>query len=59
MSFFAETANDIYNEYDGVEYELSGNLLDLRFIPDDMEFEHDPKSVATELPSQALYTPPE
>ena len=52
-----QTANHLYEECDGVEFELSANILDLRFIPEDMEFDHDPKSACTEMPSVATYEP--
>ena len=56
---FIETAEVVYEECDGTEFELSGNSLDLRYIPDDMEFDHEPQSVATELPVSGSYTAPE
>ena len=56
-----------------MEYELSASRIDLRsidvmksetcdifayrFVPDDMEFDHDPVSVAEDIP--AGYKPPE
>ncbi|PFX30591.1 ESF1-like [Stylophora pistillata] len=55
----SETAEVLYDECDGTEFELSGNLLDLRYIPEDMEFDQEPHSVATELPAVGMYTAPE
>ncbi|WCJ32714.1 Pre-rRNA-processing protein esf1 [Euphorbia peplus] len=44
------TAEHLYKACDGVEFERSSNVLDLRFIPDSMEFKHPPRDVATEAP---------
>ncbi|XP_058058661.1 ESF1 homolog [Anopheles bellator] len=53
-----ETADKIYKECDGVEYESTANKIDLRFIPDDMEFgEDEPKDSCTELPDMGKYVP--
>ncbi|KAA0152958.1 hypothetical protein FNF29_03481 [Cafeteria roenbergensis] len=53
--FFAEavfdsaaTANKVYEECDGREFGSSGNVLDLRFVPDDTTFTHKtPRDVCT------------
>ncbi|KAK6924527.1 hypothetical protein RJ641_010727 [Dillenia turbinata] len=44
------TADHLYKECDRLEFERSSNVLDLRFIPDDMEFKHPPRDVATQAP---------
>ncbi|GAV75883.1 NUC153 domain-containing protein [Cephalotus follicularis] len=44
------TADYLYKACDGVEFERSANVLDLRFIPDSMEFKHPPRDAATEAP---------
>ncbi|ETN58019.1 hypothetical protein AND_010403 [Anopheles darlingi] len=53
-----ETADKIYKECDGVEYESTANKLDLRFIPDEMDFgEDEPKDSCSELPEVGKYVP--
>uniref|UniRef100_A0A182VQL8 Uncharacterized protein n=1 Tax=Anopheles minimus TaxID=112268 RepID=A0A182VQL8_9DIPT len=51
------TADKIYRECDGIEYESTANKLDLRFIPDDMEFDDEPKEHCAELPDVGKYVP--
>ncbi|KAL6530163.1 hypothetical protein OROHE_014516 [Orobanche hederae] len=46
------TADYLYRTCDGVEFERSANKLDLRFIPDSMDFKHQPRDVATEAPTE-------
>ncbi|CAN6981172.1 unnamed protein product, partial [Brassica oleracea var. botrytis] len=50
------TANLLYNSCDGTELVRSSIKLDLRFIPDSMDFIHPPRDIATEAPAnyQAL-----
>lgn len=43
------TADYLYKSCDGIELERSSNKLDLRFIPDSMEFAHPPRDIATEV----------
>ncbi|KAG4203043.1 hypothetical protein ERO13_A05G376600v2 [Gossypium hirsutum] len=45
------TADYLYKSCDGAEFERSSNVLDLRFIPDSMEFKHEPHDVAVEAPA--------
>ncbi|KNC77947.1 hypothetical protein SARC_09604 [Sphaeroforma arctica JP610] len=46
-----ETARAIYKECDGQEFLNSGCVMDLRFIPADMEFDEEVKQVATMVPT--------
>ncbi|KAI6173361.1 Methionine--tRNA ligase, cytoplasmic [Aphelenchoides besseyi] len=54
-----KTANAIYEACDGFEYMNSGIALDLRFIPDDMEFDKDRlrDSCAPNTVNSKHYTP--
>ncbi|XP_025942311.1 ESF1 homolog [Apteryx rowi] len=51
-----ETANKIYEECDGLEFESSCSFIDLRFIADNVTFDDKPKDVASEV-NVAAYKP--
>ncbi|KAK0054932.1 ESF1 [Biomphalaria pfeifferi] len=51
------TADTIYSECDGREYQLSSVRLDLRFIPDDMTFDDEPRESFSEEESIVGYQP--
>ena len=46
-----ETANHIYEATDGTEYLSSANFFDLRFIPDDVEFDEKPRDECDKVPT--------
>merc|ERR1719291_911297 len=52
-----ETAARVYEECDGMEYELSATRLDLRFIPSEMAFTAAPESSCLSPPDPDKYTP--
>ena len=52
-----KTADIVYKECDGLEFESTANRLDLRFIPDDLEFDDEPKDVCEEIPDRSRYQP--
>lgn len=45
-----KTASAIFDNCDQLEYETSSNLLDLRYVPDDVNFTNKPKDVCTSVP---------
>lgn len=45
-----KTASAIFDQCDQLEYETSANVLDLRFVPDDVEFANAPKESCDALP---------
>ncbi|KAJ6262007.1 hypothetical protein Dda_2808 [Drechslerella dactyloides] len=48
----AATANAIYTQCDGAEYGTTANFFDLRFVPDDTEFDDTPRDECSEPPKR-------
>lgn len=46
----SQTAKTIYTACDGAEFEATSNFFDMRFIPDEMEFDDEPTDKALEAP---------
>lgn len=46
-----KTANFLYDEYNGFEFENSNILLNLSIVPDDIKFEQKVKEMANEVPA--------
>ncbi|KZL82164.1 pre-rrna processing protein [Colletotrichum incanum] len=44
------TAQKLYEATDGTEYQSSSNFLDLRFIPDDVTFDDEPRDECNKMP---------
>ncbi|XP_035226509.1 ESF1 homolog, partial [Stegodyphus dumicola] len=51
------TANNLYEQLNGMEYESSSVRFDIRFIPDDVTFDYEPTSVADKIPDPIEYKP--
>ncbi|KND92265.1 Pre-rRNA-processing protein esf1 [Tolypocladium ophioglossoides CBS 100239] len=45
-----ETAQQIYEATDGTEYQSSSNVIDLRFVPDDVTFDDEPRDECDKVP---------
>lgn len=45
------TARNIYDSCDGTEFEATANFFDLRYVPDDMDFDDEPHDKCTLVPA--------
>jgi len=45
------TAKTLYDECNGMEFELTSIKIDLSYVPDGLQFPHPPKEVCTEIPA--------
>lgn len=45
------TAESVYKSCNGTEYESSANMFELRYVPEDMEFDEEPRDSCTKVPS--------
>ena len=54
-----DTAMEIYQQLDGYEYLASSVTIDLRIIPNEMQFDEEPASECCKLPDLNFYRAPE
>lgn len=45
------TAKSIFDNCDGTEFESTANFFDLRYVPDDVEFDDEPKDFCDKIPA--------
>lgn len=50
-----KVANFIYENFDGIEIDKTQMFMDMRFVPDELEFPHPPKEVCDSLPTDYEY----
>lgn len=52
-----ETADKLWHECNGLEYESTATKMKIKFIPDDMTFDNPMKDECTEMPNLGKYKP--